>query len=105
MRTEYHLDLKSLNESSTSHTRTPNAGGIFARLLESMGEFCCGLQGHDMLMRFEQKRVYLQCASCGHESPGWEVADTRPKAALRGNAQHHALTRPQPQLIPTRRVA
>jgi hypothetical protein len=100
-----HLDLKSVNEVSTSHTRTPNTGGLFARLLESMGEFCCGLQGHDMLMRFEQKRVYLQCASCGHESPGWEVAATRPKAALRGNAQQHVLTRPQPQLIPTRRVA
>jgi hypothetical protein len=105
MRTECHLDLKSLNEAPASHTPTPNAGGIFARLLESMGEFCCGLQGHDMLMRFEQKRVYLQCASCGHESPGWEVADTRPKAALRGNAQHHVLTRSQPQLFPTRRVA
>ncbi|HEY7005505.1 MAG TPA: hypothetical protein VH392_03400 [Sphingomicrobium sp.] len=100
---EHHLDLKSLNQASTAHPRTQN--GLFARLFESMGVFCCGLQGHDMLMRFEEKRVFLQCASCGHESPGWSVAETRPKTALRGNAQHHVLTRPQPQLIPTRRVA
>lgn len=47
--------------------------GFFARTADSMRQFICGLHGHDALLHFEHGRMSLLCASCGHESPGWEV--------------------------------
>lgn len=29
--------------------------------------------GHDFFTRFEPGRVYSECNSCGHCTPGWEV--------------------------------
>ncbi len=96
------LDLKSFTQPSTARARSSQAGFV-ARIIESMSEICCGVQGHDNLMRFEQNRMFLECASCGHKSPGWTITKTQPKSALRGDARRHVMTRPQ--LIPTRRVA
>ena len=36
-------------------------------------QFICGLHGHDVLYHFDQHHVSLVCASCGYESPGWNV--------------------------------
>ena len=82
---------------------TERAGGIVARMLESIGELCCGLQGHTMMTQFERNRLFLQCASCGRQSPGWTLAETPPKRALRGDARRHVPA--TPQLIRARRVA
>jgi hypothetical protein len=38
-----------------------------------MRHFVCGLHGHDELLQFGKGRLSLKCASCGHESPGWEI--------------------------------
>lgn len=35
--------------------------------------FLCGLQGHDALLHFDKGRLSLVCASCGHETPGWDL--------------------------------
>jgi hypothetical protein len=35
----------------------------------------CGLSGHDMLRRFEAKRLSLQCMSCGHTTSGWALRE------------------------------
>jgi hypothetical protein len=40
---------------------------------ESVRQFICGLHGHDSLLHFEEGRMSLLCASCGHETPGWDV--------------------------------
>jgi hypothetical protein len=65
----------------------------------------CGLHGHDSLLQFEQDRMYLKCVSCGHQSHGWEIADTPPptKTAVREEIRRPALVRPQ--LISARRIA
>jgi hypothetical protein len=47
--------------------------GFFARTADQVRQFICGLHGHDALLHFEHGRMSLLCASCGHESPGWEV--------------------------------
>lgn len=96
------LDLKSLTQQSTARARSSQAGFV-ARIIESMSEIFCGVQGHDNLMRFEQNRMFLECASCGHKSPGWTITKTQPKSAFRGDARRHVM--PRPHLIPTRRVA
>ena len=47
--------------------------GFFARLVEGLRQFICGLHGHDALLHFEQGRMSLQCTSCGYQTPGWDV--------------------------------
>ena len=39
---------------------------------DQVRQFFCGLHGHDALLHFEDNRISLLCASCGHESPEWE---------------------------------
>jgi hypothetical protein len=55
------------------------------------------------LLHFEDERMSLQCVSCGHETPGWELNEARPTVTVRGDARRHVISRPQ--LISTRRVA
>ena len=40
-------------------------------------QWFCGLHGHDSLLQFERNRIFLQCASCGFETPGWQIAQRR----------------------------
>ena len=37
---------------------------ILARLI-------CGVRGHDRVLAFDPRRIYLRCTSCGHETHGW----------------------------------
>ena len=73
-------------------------------LLERAGmqvrQFICGLHGHDSLLHFEEARISLLCASCGHETPGWE---TGPRAAREQRAAARNVVRMP--LISQRRVA
>jgi len=68
-------------------------------LLETVGELYCGLRGHHMLIQFDPKRVFLRCASCGHESPGWTLPEVRPRLSIRGDAQRFVLQRPKPHQV------
>jgi hypothetical protein len=36
----------------------------------------CGVLGHDNLLQFEQHRLSLRCAACGHQTTGWTIGDT-----------------------------
>jgi hypothetical protein len=59
--------------------------GLLARLAAKLRQHVCGLHGHDSLLHFDNGRISLMCASCGHESPGWDVgrraARQQPEAA------------------------
>lgn len=74
-----------------------------ARFLGWMRQLYCGLHGHDSLMQFAQDRMFMQCASCGHETPGWMLNAARPKVIIRGDSRRHALMRPR--LVDARRIA
>jgi hypothetical protein len=67
---------------------------LVARSWARLRQFYCGLHGHDHLLQFAAERMFLQCVSCGHESPGWELTEAPPKRVLRGDARRHALNRP-----------
>jgi len=65
--------------------------GALERLLKRIQGVMCGLHGHDSVLQYERNRMFLQCTSCGHETPGWEVtpgafqmrrADPKPARAL-----------------------
>ena len=46
---------------------------LIERASVQVRQFFCGLHGHDSLLHFEEGRISLLCASCGHETPGWET--------------------------------
>jgi hypothetical protein len=47
----------------------------------------CGLHGHDLMVHFERRRIFLQCAACGHQTPGWSLAVSQPKRLYDGVSQ------------------
>lgn len=47
------------------------------RVRRAVREWLCGLAGHDDLQRAAPGRLYLECASCGRETPGIEVFDAK----------------------------
>jgi hypothetical protein len=67
------------------------------QVFDRVRQLMCGLHGHDNLLQFEQDRMFLRCASCGHESPGWEITEappvrlqdeTRPRAVVHAHLIH-----------------
>jgi hypothetical protein len=76
--------------------------GILQKMSGRIGQFLCGLSGHERMVQFQRDRMFLRCVSCGHESPGWQLR----KAALSAR-RNPAAERPpaRPHLISSRRVA
>src|SRR5688572_28772396 len=56
--------------------RAARAANSAVRVLAQIRQCCCAVRGHDLLLHFERRRLSLQCAACGWESPGWTI-DTR----------------------------
>jgi hypothetical protein len=72
-------------------------------VFDRVRQMVCSLHGHDNLLQFGQDRMFLKCVSCGHESPGWSIADTPPATTVCGDPRRHRLVRPQ--LVDARRIA
>jgi hypothetical protein len=78
----------------------PSSVGLLARLFHGIRKLWCGFHGHDALLHFHDNRVALVCASCGYESPGWDVGQRRPRIRFHGDSRRHSLVlRPQPTLV------
>jgi|SRR5437588_2789061 len=90
---------------SVAVVEPPRAGdGFGARAMEWIRQTYCGLHGHDAMLHFEKERLFLQCVSCGHRTPGWDLNETlRPAAAVRTEARRPAVMRPH--LVSARRIA
>ena len=69
-------DTAMSTDSARHATMTASSGGFLARLGVQVRQTLCGLHGHDELLHFERGRISLECASCGYQSPGWEVKGT-----------------------------
>jgi hypothetical protein len=71
--------MASIEDGDTSTTvGTHETADLSHVVLERLGQLVCGIHGHDNLIQFEQSRMFLKCASCGHESPGWKLPTRRP---------------------------
>jgi hypothetical protein len=66
-----------------TETVTAHSEGFGERVLDRVREAFCGLHGHDNLLQFGHDRMFLKCASCGHESPGWELNEAPPSRLSR----------------------
>ncbi len=76
-----------------------------ARLWKRIRYALCSLHGHDPLLHYDQNRIYLRCASCGHETPGWELDEHRPRIRFQGDPQHHYVRSPHSFETTQRRIA
>lgn len=70
----------------TTDTGAPESG-LVERFLRRVQVLVCSLHGHDSVLQYERTRVFLRCASCGFESPGWEVAPGTPVDTSRYRAR------------------
>ena len=104
MVTDYPYPLAPRDEVLTTSISVGSQGlGLGSRVLDWLRQLVCGFHGHDALLQFEQDRMYLRCASCGHESPGWTLDEAPPTVTFRGDARRHAIVRPQ--LLDARQIA
>ena len=87
MVTNYPQEIVTQPVSTTSSTL--DSSGVFSRLWKRVQYAMCSLHGHDPLLHFDQNRMYLRCASCGHETPGWELDERRPRLRFQGDARRH----------------
>ena len=95
-----HLTMHDALRTTAGTERT---GGFTTRLMTKLSQMFCGLRGHDMLLRLQENRMALRCASCAHETPGWELNEVPPTVTVRGDARRHQIVRPQ--LVGARRIA
>jgi len=69
-----------------------NTNSVVVRAMGRLGQFLCGLRGHDSLVHFEGNRVNMRCTSCGYDTPGWEVTGRGPRQRFEGDARRHRLS-------------
>ena len=88
-------------QSLTTNPATENVAtnNVLSRAAMGLRQFMCGLHGHDTLKHFEHGRISLLCASCGYETPGWEV---KAGPARRGDDSPRVVSMP---LVRERRAA
>jgi len=65
--------------TATAEVTRESTDGLAAKTLGRLGQFVCGLRGHDAVLHFEGNRVNMRWTSCGHDTPGWEISGKGPR--------------------------
>ena len=78
--------------------------GYVDRFLGWFQQTLCALHGHDAMLQYERNRIFLRCTSCGHETPGWEVASHASTLRHRAPEARAALA-PRGDLAVARKIA
>lgn len=76
-----------------------SARGFVAWTATRLGQLLCGFRGHDSVMHFEGKRLMMRCTTCGHDTPGVEIAERGPRRRFEGDARRHHMTPQAPRLV------
>jgi hypothetical protein len=77
---------------------------VVDRFLGWLQQSLCALHGHDAILQYERTRIFLRCTSCGHETPGWEVA-SRALTARHRPAESRPTLAPRGGLAVARKIA
>jgi hypothetical protein len=57
---------------------------------------CCGLTGHEDVLRLQRQRLSLSCSRCGRVTRGWDLTDpTPPPTARTERPRYLELARPR----------
>lgn len=59
-----------------THESDVRFGRAFGALRMFACEAACAVRGHDYLLHASGNRIFLRCADCEHETPGWRI-DTK----------------------------
>lgn len=80
--------------------------GLVGHAMLKVRQSLCGLHGHDSLLHFQHDRMFLRCTSCGHETPGWAIGDTKANVPVHevGNAPQRPVSAPR-HLVGARKIA
>jgi hypothetical protein len=81
--------------TATDVPRASSQGAFLSRAVARVGQWLCGLRGHDSVLHFEGKRVMMRCTSCGHDTPGWDISGRGPRGRFEGDARRHLLSTPR----------
>ena len=103
-----HLQESTLtygSEPSSDRASTEYSDGLGARALGWLRQAFCGSHGHDSLLQFEKDRIFLKCVSCGHETPGWELTETRSRSARIATTEMQQRPAVSARFIRSRRIA
>lgn len=73
--------------------RSDDMTTVFQRVKRIGRRALCGLFGHDTLLQFQQHRLSLRCASCGHETEGWTIGEDASRARTTACPQRRIETR------------
>jgi hypothetical protein len=67
---------------TVGNAMAPAGEGAFQSLLGTtlarIQQIVCGWRGHDSVLQFDQSRMFLECMSCGRQSPGWQLEKVSP---------------------------
>jgi hypothetical protein len=103
MDTHYPHRVASETGPGSSVGDAQTAGDGYAmRMIWWLRQAYCAFPA-DALLQFKKDRIFLQCVSCVHETPGWELKEPAPPIRVRGDVRRLGLMRPQ--LISKRRIA
>ncbi|MFB3853422.1 MAG: hypothetical protein ACE148_06310 [Vicinamibacterales bacterium] len=91
-------------EATKAEEETGDEDSLIQRALLGVQRVLCGLHGHDELLHFQDKRIFLRCATCGHETPGWAIDLPHPQIRFHGEPHRHLLS-PVAGLVESRKVA
>jgi hypothetical protein len=87
---------------AAGHRKGHPTMGVIDRASTRVRRFLCGLHGHDALLHFEQGRLSLVCASCGYQTPGWDLTSAALRAPQSARPPRRLVRLP---LVGERRVA
>jgi hypothetical protein len=93
MVTNYPQQLTAPDVTSAAQPDAQESGAsnVVARAMGRLGQWLCGVRGHDAVLHFEGNRVMMRCTSCGHDTPGWEISGHGPRRRYEGDARRHLL--------------
>jgi NAD-dependent SIR2 family protein deacetylase len=61
---------KALHQAEAFEVRAGQALRAASTWFQEAG---CAVTGHDYLVRAEGNPLFLRCADCGHQTPGWHI--------------------------------
>ena len=59
-----------LSDAEELHLRLARTVGA---IRTSAREATCAIGGHEYMLHASDQRIYLRCADCGRETPGWQI--------------------------------
>jgi hypothetical protein len=99
-----NLSVLSPEATPTNATRSiEQTEGFSGRVMDRVRQMFCGLHGHDNMLQFAHEHMFLQCTSCGYQTPGWRLNDLAAARPIQKAASSRTLVKTQPDSV--RRVA